>query len=503
MRYGILFMFLAVFGGLSGCMTKTPEMSINRGNEAARNAAAFFHVLDKAVCREGKTNALGSRVKGFPYLRTNRFFTGLKFHLDTPAQQRDWVAHMQAYDLGARISEIRTLSGGAVKTVLRGSGLKETDGRDGLVKAMKTFSAALLEADQTDPDFYDVLIKTVASPDEYSSGLRVMGLYPLAYGPVLYFTKKSYERMAEQHKKDPSELEVRGRLVRFAPQTGSARNRDDIRAIFSRTQKDSLGIYAFRGRDLLKLAEYFAPVYIQDTAGRADHPGTLAWDGEGRVAVDETAHGVYYYFTYALVHESPVLQINYVNWYPERSGPSVPWYEKGRLDGFNFRVTLDSSGDPMVIDIVHNCGCYHFLVPGKARVHSVNPTATETGNQVPAWIPPGFPEKRIALRISSGWHQIQHIGLDTEKEADAVYELLVYQTLEALPSGPDSHESIFDENGIVKGTGRLEVLFLFPAGVPDIGAMRQRTRQPTRLIGKEHFDNPQMLETYFDFTPQP
>jgi len=69
--------------------------------------------------------------------------------------------------------------------------------------------------------------------------------------------------------------------------------------------------------------------------------------------------------------------------------------------------------------------------------------------------------------------------------------LIPYSNLEIL--------NIFNAKAIVKGSQRLEPLFLFPMGVPDIGAMRQRTHQPTRLLGKEHFDNPLLLEKYFKF----
>ena len=117
--------------------------------------------------------------------------------------------------------------------------------------------------------------------------------------------------------------------------------------------------------------------------------------------MDTGQPAVYYYFSHAILNKRPVLQINYVVWFSERRGPTVPWYEQGLLDGFTYRVTLGDTGIPMMIDLVHN----------------------------------------------------------TRK-----YMLIPYSDLEVL--------NIFNAKAIVKGSQRLEPLFLFPMGVPDIGAMR-------------------------------
>ena len=146
----------------------------------------------------------------------------------------------------------------------------------------------------------------------------------------------------------------------------------------------------------------------------------------------------------------------------------------------------------MLIDNVHNCGCYHFFAPDKSQLAKLKSKATEFGNQVPAWMPEDYPKQRILLNISSGWHQINHLETYTSINANRIYELLPYSDIESL--------NIFNKQGVIRETSRKEPMFLFPMGIPDIGAMRQRTHQPTRLLGKEHFDNPLLLDNNFEFS---
>ena len=497
MRRQYLYIIFILSTGIWGCMVDPPPPDTG-GTLVYKQALAFFEALDTHVSREKKKNAIGSRVQGFPYLRTNRFLTRVKHHLETAEQKETWVRHLAEYSIAARRSEIKTLSRAAVESMGRLSGPAGENPRQELLGRLRHYAMHMLKVDRNAPGFYDRLIPAVKSPDDYSTAMRVLGLYPLAYGPILFFTKKAYARMEVQHGKDPGQLAVAGSLVRFEPAPAPARDIAFIRAIFFGAGTDSLGVYQFSDEELKQIAMYFAPVYIQDTAGGKDRPGAVIWD-RGRVTVNPDAPAVYYYFSYALSGRKPMLQINYVIWYPERQGPDVPWYEEGDLDGFNFRVTLSAKGRPVMVDIIHNCGCYHFFVPDKRLARSLKPMATETGNQVPVWMPEEFPGQRIALRVSSGWHQIENIGTEEEIPSAVIYDLIPYPVLESLPAGPDAHESIFNEDGIVKGSERLEPYFLFPAGIPEVGAMRQRTRQPTRLIGREHFDNPLILENHFDF----
>ena len=433
---------------------------------------------------------LGNKIDGFPYLRTNRFLTHLKDQLNSAPQKTLWVTHLQNYDLAARTSEIRALPDSSIQALAKRLGIPDNTSRWDLINRLNQYSDQLRAHDQNNNLYVETLIENVSSPDGYSTTLRVLGLYPLVYKPVAYLTRKTYDKLNHRHLTDPEKLPVLGERVQYLPDSFNQRDLNLVKNIFANTQKDSLGIHQFKPADRLKLLNYHAPVYLMDQVDSKDMPGIITIKDK-KVSIDTEQPAVYYYFSHAILNMQPVLQINYVIWFSARKGPTVPWYEQGFFDGFTYRVTLGETGTPMMIDLVHNCGCYHFFVPNKSRVKALKPTATEFGNQVPVWIPDTFPDRRIALTVSSGWHMVDHVGTPKVQTNMRIYKLTPYSDLEAL--------NIFNAKAIVKGSQRLEPLFLFPMGVPDIGAMRQRTHQPTRLLGKEHFDNPLLLEQYFEF----
>jgi hypothetical protein len=74
-----------------------------------------------------------------------------------------------------------------------------------------------------------------------------------------------------------------------------------------------------------------------------------------------------------------------------------------------------------------------------------------------------------------------------------------YDVLEVLPHQGGRTESIFNSEGIAKGSGRIERLILFSMGIPSVGSMRQRGHHAIELIGKDHFDNPYLFDQNFVF----
>ncbi len=89
-----------------------------------------------------------------------------------------------------------------------------------------------------------------------------------------------------------------------------------------------------------------------------------------------------------------------------------------------------------------------------------------------------------------------HVDINSRKPTLS-YQLLPYQTLYSLPHRDGRRESIFDDKGIVKGSDRIEPLLLFSMGVPKVGYMRQRGHHAISLVGREHFDDPYLLEKNF------
>ena len=58
--------------------------------------------------------------------------------------------------------------------------------------------------------------------------------------------------------------------------------------------------------------------------------------------------------------------------------------------------------------------------------------------------------------------------------------------------------SLFDPDGVVRGTERAERFLFWPMGIANAGAMRQWGRHATAFIGRRHFDDADLIERRFD-----
>jgi len=196
---------------------------------------------------------------------------------------------------------------------------------------------------------------------------------------------------------------------------------------------------------------------------------------------------------------APILQLNYVFWYSARNGPLSPWIEKGPLDGLTVRISLDPQGQPFMVDIMNNCGCYHFYLPHPQTPAKIIPASDGIDAFAPRRLPPSYPEQRLGLRIMSGWHQVHHLAADSTPISYAPYQLVDYDRLEMLPRADHMFESMFNSKGIAKDSPRIESLVFFPMGIADIGSMRQRGHHAVVFIGRAHFDDPNLFDQNFEF----
>jgi hypothetical protein len=80
-----------------------------------------------------------------------------------------------------------------------------------------------------------------------------------------------------------------------------------------------------------------------------------------------------------------------------------------------------------------------------------------------------------------------------------VYRLIPYERIESLPRDQEMFESIFNPRGIAKNSWRIEPLIFFPMGIPDVGSMRQRGQHAIKLVGRAHFDDPDLFHQNFEF----
>jgi hypothetical protein len=499
--------------------------------EKPEQCREFLNRLDEVVEDAGVKDASGVPVRGFPYLRTNRFTASLKKNLRDDGQKREWSRWMQQLDLLSRKKELSNLSDQAIASLtgeypaipalqggVKGDNIKETpcrkalpfrtesftfaDGRkadrDWLYAQVKSCSSMVMSHDQGRSDFYDTLFSLVNVPEEYSCLRRTVSLYPLAAIPVAVLTERSLDKVRKTFETDVKDLPVDGQLRSFVPQSQVSLSGKEVQEIIEDSSKNLLGVPLPNKDQEEKLAWAFAPVFIQDTVAPYDRLGQVVWKDD-RVDINSERPTVYYYTSHAFLKGEPILQINYVIWYPERAGKRAPSIERGHLDGLTARVSLDRKGMVFMVDVVSDCGCYHFFSPEREKVERVRSRPLSFDPFVPEWLPAISSGERLGIRINSGWHQVQRLMPVGEFSESIPYSMMRYDALEALPRENGRTESIFSSKGIAKGSERPERYILFSMGIPSVGSMRQRGHHAIELIGKDYFDNPYLFDENFVF----
>ena len=225
---------------------------------------------------------------------------------------------------------------------------------------------------------------------------------------VASVTRKVYGEFREWHQLPRSELNTIGILRAYGPEEYIAFTHEQIRALWDQSKLNGLGIPNLSEPARQSVLRTYAPIFLQDVAADYDEIGEVYWQ-DNQVAVNSLKPTVYYYFSYARLKGNPILQLNYVVWYSARDGPNSPRIERGLLDGLTVRISLDTEGHPFMVDIMNNCGCYHFFVPPQQRVQRILPSPQALDAFVPRWLPERFPDRSLSLRVNSGWHQVDNI----------------------------------------------------------------------------------------------
>ena len=491
----LLPIILLSIAAAQGCASWGTQQFVTQSQRPAQDER-FFIELDAAVDRNGVRNAAYFQVPGFPYLRANRFLVALKDRLHTDDQKQQWVRWMQQLDIQARATEIRNLPQAEIAELI--VGFSEMPDRNVLQERMIFYSNNLLAHDQLQPNFYETLQAAVQNSSEYSTVMQVFGLYPITVIPVAIVTEMVFDEMTAWHQLPPDQLPTIGTLTAYAPARAMSYSPKEIQQILIRSRQNPLGIPLPSSDDQQTLLNVFAPIIIQDVAADYDKIGSVAW-GQKQLEIKSDNAVAYYFFSHALFKGEPILQINYVVWFAARNGPNSPVIERGPIDGLTFRISLSPDGSPFMVDVMNNCGCYHFYVPRKEMIKEIRPVPMAIDAFVPTWLPDSYPRERLVVRLKSGWHQVEYIGTDSISAVPTYYNLVAYHQLETLSRDGHASESMFSSTGIGKNSERIEPLIFFPMGIPDIGSMRQRGNHAVKFVGRAHFDDPYLFDDHFEF----
>jgi hypothetical protein len=479
---------------LAGCSTISDRSSTPAAH-AATACEQLFRSLDTAVERAGVRDGAAAGIDGFPYLRTNRFLASFRDQPLHGAEQRRWIDLMRDLDSEARILELANLPE-RYRADLDPRLLETAGGAASLTRCAEE----LVERDLSDPGALADLRAAIEVPDEYQAWKRVLGLYPLSALPFLQGVAAFQADRQAVFATPLEDLPIEGRLTRYAPPPRPMASSKSVKAILASARNNPLQIPVPRQTELVHLFATFAPILEIDEVDRNDQIGMPGLRAEGEPVVDVSDPVVFVRTAHTRYGEQTLLQLVYSFWFPARPPMTPVDLLAGRLDGITWRVTLDNAGNPLLFDSIHNCGCYHMFFPTERLRQRETSQSLEEPIFVPSRLTPWRPGERVVLRIEARTHYLQDVRQesDTRQPAQQAYAFLSDDRLRSLAGENNARYSLFRPDGIVPGTQRGERLFFWPMGVPDPGAMRQWGRHATAFVGRRHFDEPRLIERYFE-----
>lgn len=474
---------------LSGCATwpaPTRSISENLQGQTGR-CATFFALLDEHLVKENTVDGGYARVKHFPYLRVDRFIASFAGEVDDDNALHAWIDRMQALDRSARVSEIANLSNATV------SSMQIVGGRQALLKRVAECGDRLRQNDLAAADSRRHLRERVKVPDDYIVSRRALGLYPLTKWLVYLGVGRWHRDARGQFSPAPPQGWTSMRYVpaSMASPTAAAQ-------IIGQAERDGLGIPVFSTAERRVLFQSHAPVWEIQFQSEDDRIGWPGFSRNGSIDVDTNRPVTFGLLSFTRFETAILTQLNYIVWFPSRPKHSFWDIYGGLLDGVNYRVTLDSTGAPILYETIHNCGCYYKAYPTD-RLHPRPSIAYAEPPLILSAPRPTPRATRMVVAMDSGTHYVRHLYPFSKAQSGiATYTMAEYDLLKRLPHASGKVKSLFNRYGIVAGSERLERFILWPMGVYSPGAMRQWGRHAVAFVGRRHFDDPFYLEKLFE-----
>lgn len=470
---------------LAGCAV-TSTLRSPAADPATAQCLNLYAAVDQAVAGHGVRPSYPVRIKGFPYLRVNRFLASYRDQYLNTAGLETWLERLAELDFQARAVELSSLPED-LKTELAQRPANTND----LSAALAACSLKLRNHDLNSPERLARLREQASVPSEYRTYYQIVGLYPLTIFPVHYGIYRWHQETHRLFTRYPLEtLPVEGELHRFRP----PRKRVEPLSPAD-LPHDSLDIPDPDPDQLRTLFAVHAPIWEIDVAGDFDRPGEPFWRTDGIPSADPGTPVTYRYTSHTRWQGRVLLQLNYLIWFSRRplTGPLDIY--GGALDGLIWRVTLDEKGNPLIYDSIHPCGCYHKFFPTRAL--QLRPQAKNLPEPplVPQPAPSPKPGERLVVRVESGTHYIQRVY--TDRATGIPYVWRDYRALYAVPVEGNGRRSLFGPDGLVPGAERAERWILWPMGIPSPGGMRERGHHATAFVGRRHFEDVDLFERLF------
>ncbi|MCH8551868.1 MAG: hypothetical protein LAT62_08025 [Natronospirillum sp.] len=347
-------------------------------------------------------------------------------------------------------------------------------------------------AQATPQEYWADYAREARDQDLYRDWQRWAGLYPLA-SPVVTWRIRSAQ--ADWRNEYGGPFDGDGVIYRPTEAHDTTPDHAQIAEWMAAAYADNpLGLPRLGAEQLSVLQALHAPELKVLQGSEADRlGGVTAADGEARFS--ESSALAYLDHGFARYDDRYLLQLSYTFWFRERPRPHALDIYGGPWNGITWRVTLDESGQPLLFDAIHNCGCYHQV--WKPDRHLVR---TDIGREEPLFLPLDW-TGRPRLTLLPGTHYVRRVVSAERDPEDVVterqtYAFRPYDDLLALPDEAGEYRavSLFDDDGLIRDSARLERFVLWPFGVQSPGAMRRNGTHAIAFVGKRQFDDPLLFE---------
>lgn len=466
--------WLAMLALLAGCATVGRAPLPAEAPAPVRQCAGLFERVEQAVSAAGVRDDEAHVLEGHPWLRSSRFLASFR---DSARGEglAQWFELMARLDARARSHELANLPGEA----------RDRLGED-VAGRLDSCRETLVAFDLSRADRVAAVRNAAEVPDAYIGWRRFLGLYPVPGWFILQGVKDWHEEEKDRFATAPDLSSVR----HYVPGEAGEPAPGQVSRWLADAADNALGIPLPEMEVSDRLFRAFAPAFVVETAGDYDRPGVPGFTDDGVTVEPEAV--VYSRISHTRYQGQSLLQLNYLVWFSARPRTGAFDMLGGRLDGVFWRVTLSQDGRPLLYESMHACGCYHMAFP-TARLEA---RPAPEGFQEPLLVPRRAPEGRgrMVLHLESRTHYLVGIERDFSPEREAArYVLRNYHELRSGAGG----QGLFGDHGIVPGTDRREEIFFWPTGVRAPGAMRQWGTHATAFVGKRHFDDPDLIERYF------
>jgi len=478
----IFFFFILAFLWAGCARIPLPTRSVHTGQSGELGSCAdFFTSLDKRIEDAQVLDPGVFRVIDYPYLRVNRFIASFRDEVDEKEAFTEWVDRMQSIDQDARKFEIANLPHSEV------TALDSVNGKIGLYRKVETCGDNLKAVDFQNAENQKKLRKSVSVPDDYIPLRRVLGLYPLTRWFVSQGVSKWH---TEAHKTFSVEPPVGWQTIRYFP--AKPFNMSSADQVVKPNKRDALGIPIYSPKELETLFRIWAPVWEIQIHGDYDRIGAPIWTDNGVLKVDTGQPITYTLLSFTRFGKEILTQLNYIIWFPSRPKEGALDIYGGLIDGLNYRVTLDNSGEAILYETIHNAYPVNRLQVLKQIDYAEPPLILKAPDI-------DLLKRYMTVAMETRTHFVQHLypSIRESQAKKTVYSLADYNQLRSLPYIRNNQKSMFNQNSIVSESKRLERFILWPTGVLSPGAMRQWGRHAVAFVGRRNFDDPFFMDRMF------